>query len=173
MLTVVTGGSASGKSEHAESLITAGENKNRVYIATMRVWDAEGEARVARHRAMRAEKGFTTLECTENLAEADIPRGSAALLECMSNLAANECFGEKGFDGAVERIIAGVRHLAEAAEDTVIVTNEVFSDGVHYDETTEHYLAVLAEVNRRISAMAGRVIEVVCGIPLVWKDVTA
>ena len=43
MLTIVTGGSASGKSEFAEGLVTASENKNRLYIATMQVYDAEGE----------------------------------------------------------------------------------------------------------------------------------
>ena len=73
MLTIVTGGSASGKSEFAEGLVTASENKNRLYIATMQVYDAEGEKRVARHRAMRAQKGFDTLECPTDLAGADIP----------------------------------------------------------------------------------------------------
>lgn len=169
MLTIVTGGSASGKSEFAESLVVASENKNRLYIATMQVYDKEGEKRVARHRAMRAEKGFDTLECPEGLAEAEIPVGCTALLECMSNLCANECFGEKGFGGVTERIMAGVEHLCNMAHEVVIVTNEVFGDGVDYPELTEQYLAVLAEINCRIAAKADRVYEVVCGIPIMWK----
>jgi len=172
MLTLVTGGSASGKSEYAESLVTADPNPKRIYIATMQVYDAEGEKRVARHRAMRAEKGFDTLECPENLAEAEIPAGCTALLECMSNLAANECFGALGFDGVVERIMSGVARLRERAETVVIVTNEVFADGIAYEDGTIPYLEVLAEVNRELAAMADRVVEVVCGLPLVWKDVT-
>lgn len=170
MLTIVTGGSASGKSEFAESLVTAGKEGNRLYIATMQVYDAEGEKRVARHRAMRAEKGFDTLECPLDLAGAEIPSGCTALLECMSNLCANECFGEQGFQGVTERIMAGVESLCRRASDVVIVTNEVFGDGVDYPELTERYLAVLAEINRRISAMADRVYEVVCGIPVCWKE---
>lgn len=168
MITVVTGGSASGKSEFAESLVTAAENKNRLYIATMQVYDAEGEKRVARHRAMRAQKGFDTLECPTGLAGADIPAGCTALLECMSNLCANECF-DVGFEGVTERIMAGVERLCAIAGEVVIVTNEVFNDGVDYPELTEKYLAVLAEINRRISARADRVYEVVCGIPVMWK----
>ena len=168
MLTIVTGGSASGKSEFAESLVTAVENKNRVYIATMQVYDAEGEKRVARHRAMRAKKGFDTIESPTGLAEADIPAGCTALLECMSNLCANECF-DVGFEGVTERIMSGVERLCATAGDVVIVTNEVFNDGVDYPELTEQYLAVLDEMNRRISAMADRVYEVVCGIPIMWK----
>lgn len=170
MLTLVTGGSASGKSEYAEGLITRGENPLRVYIATMRVFDEEGERRVRRHRAMRAEKGFSTLECPDDLSSADIPRGSAVLLECMSNLAANECFGPLGFEGARERILAGVDKLCAAADEVVIVTNEVFSDGVEYAAETARYIAVLGDINREISARASRVVEVVCGIPIFWKE---
>ncbi len=169
MLTIVTGGSASGKSEFAEGLVTAMENKNRLYIATMQVYDKEGEKRVARHRAMRAQKGFDTLECPEGLAQADIPEGCTALLECMSNLCANECFGEAGFEGVAERIMEGVDRLCRIAKDIVIVTNEVFGDGVDYPELTERYLAVLADINRRIAAGADCVYEVVCGIPVMWK----
>ena len=168
MLTIVTGGSASGKSEFAESLVTAGENKNRIYIATMQVYDAEGEKRVARHRAMRAEKGFDTVECPSGLAGADIPEGCTALLECMSNLCANECF-DVGFEGAAERIMSGVERLCRRAKDVVIVTNDGIGDVVDYPHLTEKYLAVLAEMNRRIAARADRVYEVVCGIPIEWK----
>ena len=171
MLTLVTGGSASGKSAYAESLITAASGAPRLYVATMQVYDAEGEARVARHRAMRAEKGFETLECPEDLLHAPVPAGCAALLECLSNLTANECFGPVGFPGVTERILAGVERLAALAENLVIVTNEVFSDGTDYGETTEAYLRVLGALNRAVAARADRVIEVVCGIPSVWKDV--
>ena len=52
MLTLVVGGSASGKSAFAERLAVQ-SGLPRFYVATMRVWDAESEKRVARHRAMR------------------------------------------------------------------------------------------------------------------------
>lgn len=39
------------------------------YVATMHVWDAESEKRVARHREMRREKRFETLECPFRLDE--------------------------------------------------------------------------------------------------------
>ncbi len=170
MLTLVSGGSASGKSEYAEGLATAVADRPRLYIATMQVYDAEGEARVARHRAMRAEKGFETLECPEDLLHAPIPAGCTALLECLSNLTANECFGPVGFEGVTERILAGIDRLCRLAGEVVIVTNEVFSDGIDYGETTEAYLSVLAALNRAAAARADRVVEVVCGIPVVWKD---
>mgnify|MGYP003046795702 FL=1 len=54
MLILVSGGSASGKSEFAEGLVTASGLETRAYLATMQVWDAESERRVGRPRRMRA-----------------------------------------------------------------------------------------------------------------------
>ena len=39
MLILVSGGSASGKSEYAEELVVSSGLKDRVYLATMQVWD--------------------------------------------------------------------------------------------------------------------------------------
>ena len=49
MITLVTGGSGSGKSAYAESLLSSCEGI-RYYIATMQIYDAEGEKKVERHR---------------------------------------------------------------------------------------------------------------------------
>ena len=80
MLTLVLGGSASGKSEYAESLVlqTTGP---RFYLATMQVWDAECAARVEKHRRMRAEKRFETVECPLHLDAVRLPARGTALLE--------------------------------------------------------------------------------------------
>ena len=169
MLILVSGGAASGKSEYAESLIVRAGHEARTYIATMEIFDAEGERRAARHRAMRAGKGFTTLECPRGLREAALPFGGSALLECMSNLVANEMFGGAGAEGLPERILAGVLRLREQADLTVIVTNELISDGIRYAPETEAYLAALSTVNRMLAEIADAVVEVVCGIPVVWK----
>ena len=56
MITVITGGSGSGKSAYAESLITGFGEKERIYIATMFPFDEESRRRIQRHRRMRAEK---------------------------------------------------------------------------------------------------------------------
>ena len=95
-LTVVTGGSGSGKSSFAEDCIVSFGNARRIYIATMYPFDEESKKRVKRHQAMRQGKGFDTLECYTGLVRAAIPEGSTVLLECMSNLVANEMFQENG-----------------------------------------------------------------------------
>ena len=90
MFHVVTGGSGSGKSAYAEQCILDFQGENRIYIATMYPFDEESHRRIARHRAMRAEKKFTTMERYTDLEHLTIPSGADVLLECMSNLVAND-----------------------------------------------------------------------------------
>ncbi len=170
MMTLVSGGAASGKSEFAERLLDAFPEK--YYIATMQRADAESERRIARHRKMRAGKGFCTIECPVGLAGAAkaLPKGSAVLLECLSNLAANELFSGTpgGSEAAYLRILAGIEAVRERADTVVIVTNGLFSDGVTYDPGTMEYLRLLARLNREIVRRAGRAAEVAAAIA-VWR----
>lgn len=171
MITVITGGSGSGKSAYAESLITGFGEKERIYIATMFPFDEESRRRIQRHRRMRAEKKFTTIECYTDLKRVRVPEGSCVLLECMSNLAANEIFQENGAgaEHTADAILEGVKRLSEQAQELVIVTNEIFSDGMEYDAETRTYQKVLGEINRRLAQLAGTVTEVVYGIPVHHK----
>ena len=50
MLTIVTGGSGSGKSAFAEDKVLAFGEAQRVYIATMHPIDEESQKRIERHR---------------------------------------------------------------------------------------------------------------------------
>ena len=165
MLIFVYGGSGSGKSAFAESLLTRRSEGHRAYIATMEPYGEEGARRIARHRALRAGKGFTTYECQRGLETLALPEGSAALLEDLTNLFANEWFGGERA-GAADRVLAGLDRLGERCSLAVVVGNDVFADGVGYDEETEAYLRALAGVNRAAAARAHEIWEVVCGLPL-------
>lgn len=170
MMHLITGGSGSGKSSYAESQVMAAGRGKRIYIATMKPWGKEGEQRVARHRKMREKKQFETVECYTGLGDVILAPDSIVLLECMSNLVANEIFEPEGaHDLAAEAVVSGVFRLKKQARELFVVTNEVFSDGIVYDRETEHYISVLGEVNRRLARMADRVTEVVYGIPVSIK----
>ena len=115
MFHVVTGGSGSGKSAFAEQCILDCQGNKRIYIATMYPFDEESHRRIARHRAMRAEKKFTTIERYTDLEHLTIPQGADVLLECMSNLTANEIYQEGGAgDNTVKAILNGIHHLLES-----------------------------------------------------------
>lgn len=168
MLVVVTGGSGSGKSAFAEETVLSFGETKRIYIATMQVFDEESHQRIRRHRHMRAGKGFETVERYTALDELVLPENCVVLLECMSNLVANEMFREDGFHPEVaENITEGVRNLLSQAEHVVIVTNEIFSDGILYEGESEQYKKELGQINCNLAQMADVVVEVVYGIP-VW-----
>lgn len=170
MITVITGGSGSGKSAYAEQMVLEAGDLNRIYIATMFPFDEESDKRIERHRAMRAEKNFTTLECYTGLKNLKLPLHSCVLLECMSNLTANEMFQEEGAGvHTVEAVLQGVQNLAEQAEQLIIVTNEIFSDGIEYDAETRTYQEYLGKINQEVAKWADQVTEVVYGIPVHWK----
>ena len=168
MIHLITGGSGSGKSAYAEEqILSYGENK-RIYIATMHPFDSESLDRIARHRKMRKAKNFETIECYTGLKKIEVPENSDVLLECMSNLTSNEIFDPEGagFSRAEEEIWEGIQHLTSKADHLVIVTNEIFSDGVSYEQETEEYQKILGHLNCRIADLAELVTEVVYGIPV-------
>lgn len=56
MITLITGGSGSGKSAYAEKAVMEFGELNRIYIATMYPYDKESYKRIDRHRKMRARE---------------------------------------------------------------------------------------------------------------------
>ncbi len=176
MLILVTGGSGSGKSEFAESLVQKLHREPYLYLATMYPYDEECRQRIARHRKMRAAKHFDTLERYTNLATAalcppaPLRAYGTVLLECMSNLAANELYQPDGAgERTVQAILDGLCHVRSQCDHLIVVSNEIFSDGIDYDEETKRYQRCLGEINRRVAAKADLSIEVVYSIPLVHK----
>lgn len=174
MVYTVIGGSGSGKSAYAEQLVCkiAGQ-KSRYYLATMQVYGEEGKARVARHRKAREGKGFLTVEQTTDVAEA-LTEGTdgTLLLECMSNLVANEMFDreqQKSRAEVVAKLCRDIEVLASKVENLVIVTNNVFEDGICYDAGTMEYIRALADINGWLLTRSDVMTEIVYTIPVALK----
>lgn len=170
MTTLIIGGAASGKSAYGEALAVQSPRRPRIYIATMEPFDEECRRRIQKHRDMRREKAFETVECYTGLSRVEVPAGSTVLLECVGNLCANELFSPSGSGGGAARaILDGVGRLNRRCGDLLIVSNEVFSGGSRYEGDTLAYLRLLARVNRELAALADNVCEVVCGVPVYHK----
>ncbi|XME03500.1 bifunctional adenosylcobinamide kinase/adenosylcobinamide-phosphate guanylyltransferase [Lachnospiraceae bacterium C1.1] len=174
MFYLVCGGSGSGKSEYAEKIAVElhknSANDPFIYIATMMAADEEAKKKIMRHREMRKNKGFKTIEAYLNLKETDIPDNCTILLDCLSNLLANEMFASNGSgENAVEEIRNGIDHLLDKAENLVIVSNDIFSDGNIYDEMTRKYISNMGKINQCLAEKADKVLELVCGIPIYHK----
>lgn len=172
MIALVTGGSASGKSAIAEDLAVRLQGRKRCYLATMEATDEESIRRITRHRELRKEKGFETVERSRNLPEIQhqLEQFDVVLLECLTNLAANEMFHE-GVDAKkmVQEIKSAIRTLSRTESWLVIVSGDVFGDGGGYEPGTTCYQQALGELNSYAASMADVVIEAVCGIKLIHK----
>ena len=196
MMILINGGSSSGKSAFAETLIEEQEKKEEVmaeatgksmrggarktdlrhqpscYLATMIAWDEECRERIRKHRKMREKKNFMTIECPVDLLKAEVPVRSRCLLECVSNLAANEMYRrdmEDPENGAMERILEGIRMIRKNADFLVVVTNDVSGDQGPYSEETEAYRKLLGGINCTLAGEADEVYEVICGEPVMVK----
>lgn len=173
MIVFVIGGSGSGKSAYAEKRLLAMEAKKKHYIATMRVFDQEGKKRVEKHRTMRREKGFFTIEKPTDLGEISLGTGDAWMLECVSNLLANEMFTEDGIRDekeTVDKVLRDIGSLIKQTADGLIVSNNIFEDGENYDDAMASYIRALGCINQALAAMADEVVEVVVGIPVTLKS---
>ncbi|MDE6212686.1 MAG: bifunctional adenosylcobinamide kinase/adenosylcobinamide-phosphate guanylyltransferase, partial [Lachnospiraceae bacterium] len=51
----------------------------------------------------------------------------------------------------------------------IVVTNNIFEDGIVYEEAPMEYIRAMGELNRRLADLADQVVEVVAGIPVVIK----
>ncbi|WP_406544600.1 bifunctional adenosylcobinamide kinase/adenosylcobinamide-phosphate guanylyltransferase [Pseudobutyrivibrio sp.] len=189
MITLIYGGSSSGKSSYAEDYVCKSNYKNKYYLATMVPYDEESKERVKRHRELRAGKDFVTLEHSVDITDAipevltvdsgdfstdsRLSQEDIILLECMSNLVANEMFRDGQVfpsDYCIKKIMEDVKELHQKVKNIVIVTNNVFEDSAEYDEGTKDYLRALGKINQNISALADEVYEVVVGIAIPIKE---
>ena len=172
MTALVFGGAASGKSEYGEKLVCSLPRTGElIYLATMEPFGPEAEARIRRHRELRAGRGFSTLERARDLSGCPLPAGGTVLLEDLGNLAANELFSGTDMDpeGAFPRIRDGLQAVRDRSEHLVVISNDLHRDGETYPRETECYLDLMALLHRELAVWADQVVEVVCGLPVTWK----
>ena len=173
---LITGGSASGKSEYAERRAVQLPGP-RVYLAAMEVYGEEGEARVRKHRAMREGKGFRTVEQTRDIAQV-FARGAVTekdvvLLEDLSNLAANEMFlpdgRVRGEQETEELLVREVLSLSACCRELIVVGNLLGGDGAFLEDLSLRYLRAFSRAQNRIAAEASEVGIVRSGCPVILK----
>lgn len=194
MVVFITGGNDNGKSEYAEDLVIKlspggrSAGYTRIYLATMGARDEESLKRIKKHIFRRKDMEYITIEKSFDvgsidITNIDIANGSVKnvnedkggkrilLIEDIPNLLAGEMFkGTSFYPDVADKITADIMKLISACEHTVIVTNEVFSDGMIYDEYTTTYLREFGTINRRLAGYSDKVVELVCGIPCIVKE---
>lgn len=154
MISLVIGGTRSGKSEVAER--RASELVPPVlYLATGAASDPDMAERIAAHRARRPES-WMTLECGADLIEALREHSGTVLVDSLGSwVAATPDF--------MVDVGALCKALAQRPGDTVLVSEEV-GLGVHAaTEAGVRFADALGEVNREVGDCADEVLLVVAG----------
>lgn len=196
---LVYGGAGSGKSEYAEKLcekIVAekyfrdnvnceekidcnfsnmmGTACKKIYLATMKNdGSTEASERIKRHRRLREGKGFITIEKEKNISEIDIEKNSLVLLEDLSNLLSNVMFSKSDFNKEKDFskvVMDGIIAFSKKVDDLVIVCNDVFHDGICYDESTELFIKNLGKLHLELAKKAISITRVIYGIPVSLKE---
>jgi adenosylcobinamide kinase/adenosylcobinamide-phosphate guanylyltransferase len=165
-ITLVTGGSRSGKSKIALHLAAPYENK--AFIATAEPIDAEMLARIERHRRER-DSSYLTVEEPVNLdiALKSLPKESeVAVLDCLTVWLGNLFYREKIIDGVCPEITAFLDILDSPPCHLILVTNEIGMGVIPADSTTRHFRDLAGALNQQLAERAHEVILSVSGISL-------
>jgi adenosylcobinamide kinase/adenosylcobinamide-phosphate guanylyltransferase len=165
---LVLGGSRSGKSAHAESLLADVEHVTYVATASPAPDDAEWAARIAAHRARRPAT-WTTVETT---APSTLLRGGPFLVDSITSWVAalmDETGVWRDEAGAGGRLAARCDALVNAWAMTpasvVAVSDEVGLGVVPETRSGRLFRDTLGAVNQRLAGTADQVWFVVAGLP--------
>ena len=172
-VSLVLGGARSGKSTHAERLVTGSLHgaapQAAVYIATAQAGDVEMATRIMAHRARRGGN-WTTLEEPLKLDEAlasAAGQGRPVLVDCLTLWLSNLMLGGGDVDEATDDLL---RTLDEVAVPVVFVSNEVGLGIVPDTPLGRSFRDAQGRLNMRMADRADRVILMTAGLPQTLKD---
>lgn len=177
MISIVTGGARSGKSEFAESLIKG----DAIYIATAENFDDEMDLRIKKHVKRRDESGikWRTVECLKNF---DRLSGEEkyVLFDSLGVFVSNIMFSKTAddlSDKSIEETILVVRKELEKLLDwarendkeLVIVTDEVGMSIIPESKVARVYRDLIGTINKEVAAKCDRAYFVCMGLEVRLK----
>jgi len=172
-VTLVLGGARSGKSTHAEKLVTLSLHgaapQPAVYVATAQAGDVEMATRIAVHRTRRGSNWKTIeepLKLDDALASA-AAHGRPVLVDCLTLWLSNVMLGGGDVDEATDDLL---RTLDEVAVPVVFVSNEVGLGIVPDTPLGRSFRDAQGRLNMRMADRADRVILMTAGLPQTLKD---
>lgn len=163
---LIYGGIASGKSEYAENLAVELGGK-RVYLATMEIQNEYDMLRIKKHRKMRSQKEFRTIECCRDIHTVKIAADEIVLLECLSSLVAAEMFrpeGRKASGEVVKKLYHDIISLDASCRELIIVGNDISQEKDSYNREVEEYISSLTLLQSSLIKAAKESREIVCGL---------
>jgi adenosylcobinamide kinase/adenosylcobinamide-phosphate guanylyltransferase len=167
MIALVLGGARSGKSRYAQEVARA-LTPAPVMLATSRAWDADHQARIARHRADRGPE-WTTVEEETAIARADLA-GRVVVVDCVTLWLTN-LFVDKKHDAQAAHAAARehIDRLAAIDAAWILVSNEIGMAPHAPTKAGRQFVDLQGFVNQEIATRAAAVTLMVAGLPLAIK----
>jgi adenosylcobinamide kinase / adenosylcobinamide-phosphate guanylyltransferase len=169
-VTLVLGGTRSGKSSYAERLVTdycARTGNRAVYLATAQARDGEMAERIALHRARRGQS-WRTVEAPTDIVTplSNEPTGTGILVDCLTLWLSNLMEAERNLDQEFERLTSC---LSTITGPVVFVANEVGLGIVPDNKIARRFRDHAGTLNQAVAALADRVLFVAAGLPMRLK----
>ncbi|WP_458412642.1 bifunctional adenosylcobinamide kinase/adenosylcobinamide-phosphate guanylyltransferase [Schinkia sp. CFF1] len=182
MLIFISGGVRSGKSSYAEKVAfeLAGKDNKLHYIATSEPYDQEMIMRIKKHQEDRGNglREWLTWEqprqlhlLLEHFSNKDV-----ILIDCLTTLLGNELFtddcwlNERAVNQLRRRLENTFISYKQITKATIIVSNEIFHDGIPEDRGTRLYMKELGKLHQFLTTLANQAFLVECGLARLMKE---
>ena len=171
-VTLITGGSRSGKSAYALTLLEQAENK--AFLATAEAIDDEMQGRIQAHKKERGEE-FQTIEEPVKIWEVlkslsnDI---EIIVVDCLTVWLGNLQYHLDDEKKEAEAIESFLSVLSNPPCEVIVVTNELGMGIIPENPLVRRFRDEAGRLNQKVAALADKVVLTVSGIPMVIKDST-
>ncbi|WP_332633719.1 bifunctional adenosylcobinamide kinase/adenosylcobinamide-phosphate guanylyltransferase [Halalkalibacter flavus] len=179
MITFISGGARSGKSQLAEHLAVStfkkAQKKNKkgrlYYIATSKRSDAEMQERIQMHQEERV-KEWETIEEPYDFSSFLLKcnKEDVILIDCLTIWLSNVMFDLNYSMRQIEEAVNSWLTLAKERQlHLIIVSNDVNEGYPHSSEGVQTYIYTLQWIHKNIVEQAEHAIQVIAGLPMYWK----
>jgi len=165
---LVIGGAKSGKSLHAEKIISVA-TPPYFYVATAEILDDEMAERIRHHKKRRGRNWITYEEPLKlnELLENLIQTPSPILVDCITLWISNLLIAGENVESHVERLCSIINRKRSAP--VVLVSNEVGWGIVPDNELARRFRDLAGWTNQKLASVCNHVTWMVAGIPILIK----
>lgn len=166
---LILGGARSGKSIHAEALVSAFQPPYR-YVATAEILDEEMARRVAEHQSRRGG-AWSTVECPMALPETLVrldAEPAPVLVDCLTLWYSNLLL-RSGEKAARASVVALCDALCSVRSPVFLVSNEVGCGIVPENPLARSYRDLAGWANQQVAKACRAVTYVIAGTPVALK----
>lgn len=168
MIYYISGGERSGKSNYGEQLALS-LSRSPVYLATSRVWDADFQDRIDKHKNSR-NSSWINREEEKNITE-KIYDNEVVLLDCVTLWITNYFTDlEADIQQCLDLIKPQIDKIADQDTTVIFISNEIGMGGHATTRIARKFTELQGYVNQYIASKSTKATVMISGLPLSLKS---